>query len=308
MTFRLTVLLLAGMVLGPSFTSGAEGARPVKKTIRAEDGLAIVCEVRGKGDTALVFLHGWCGDRAYWKHQVDAFASDYRVVTLDQAGHGESGKDRKVWRVSSLAGDVAAVVKELGLKRVIVIGHSMGGPVGLLAAKRLPGAVVAVVGVDTLHNVEFKMPADVSKKFTDAFEKDFKGTMRAGLAGLLHDNTDADLKQWLTTRAEAQDRTMAVGLMRDMSALDQKALLKDVQVPVRCINSAGPFKFFTPTAVPTNKKYADFDAVTMEGVGHYPMLEKPAEFNAKLRNVLKEIALKKQPNDNSKQGPPGGKP
>src|SRR5262249_4124084 len=153
-------------------------------------GLNIVCEVRGKGDSALVFLHGWCGDREYWKHQAAAFAADYRVVTLDQAGHGESGKDRKLWIVSSLAGDVEAVVKALGLKRVILVGHSMGGPVALLAARRMPGTVVAVVGVDTLQNAEFKMPEEVSKKFLEGFAKDFKGTMRAGFGGLLHEKTD----------------------------------------------------------------------------------------------------------------------
>jgi multidrug efflux system membrane fusion protein len=58
---------------------------------------------------------------------------------------------------------------------------------------------------------------------------------------------------------------------------------------VRCINSAGGYKFFTPTAVETNKKYADFGAVTIDGIGHHPMLEKPDEFNRKLREVLKEL-------------------
>src|SRR5262245_56064210 len=77
---------------------GADGdATPIKKIVRADDGLSIVCEARGKGDTALVFLHGWCGDREYWKNQVDVFAPEYRVVALDQAGHGESGKDRTHW-------------------------------------------------------------------------------------------------------------------------------------------------------------------------------------------------------------------
>jgi hypothetical protein len=42
----------------------------------------------------------------------------------------------------------------------------------------------------------------------------------------------------------------------------------------------------------TNRKYADFNAVTLEGVSHYPMLEKPSEFNEKLRAVLKEFAAK----------------
>jgi len=293
---RCTALLFGTACLA-LLVSGAGGgdkdAKPAKKTIRAEDGLSIVCEVRGKGDTALVFLHGWCGDRAYWKNQVGAFAPDYRIVALDQAGHGESGKDRKVWNGSSLAGDVEAVVKVLGLKRVILIGHSMGGPVALRAAKRMPGTVVAVIGVDTLQNAEFKMPKEVTKKFMEGFEADFKGTMRAGFGGLLHEKTDPELKKWLLTRAEAQDQKMALALMRDLSSQDMKVLLKEAKVPVRCINSSGGFKFHTPTAIDVNKKYADYDAVLIEGVGHYPMVERPAEFNQKLRDVLKEFAAKK---------------
>ncbi len=117
--------------------------------------------------------------------------------------------------------------------------------------------------------------------------------MRAGLAGLLHDKTDAELKKWLVARAEAQDPKMAVGLMRDLSGLELKKLLKEARVSVRCINSAGGYRFFTPTAVAINKKYADYRAVTIDGVGHYPMLEKPAEFNDKLRDVLKEFATKR---------------
>ena len=265
----------------------------VKKTIRAVDGLGLVGEVRGQGDTALVFLHGWCGDREYWKHQVRPFAADYRVVTLDQAGHGESGKDRKVWSAAGLAGDVGAVAKSLGLKRVILIGHSMGGQVALLAAKRMPGTVVAVVGVDTLQNAESQLPEEVRTKFLADFDKDFKGTMRVVVAGMVHEKTDAELKEWLVTRAEAQDPKMALALMRDLFGLDTVTAFKEAKVPVRCINSAGGYQFFTPTAVETNKKYADFGAVTIEGVGHYPMLEKPDEFNRRLRDVLKEFATKK---------------
>jgi len=266
---------------------GAE--RPfAKKTIRAGDGLGLVGEVSGHGDTALVFLHGWCGDREYWKHQVGPFAADYRVVTLDQAGHGESGKDRKVWSAAGLAGDVEAVAKSLGLKRVILVGHSMGGPIALLAAKRMPGTVVAVVGVDSLHNAESQLPEEVRTKFLADFDKDFKGTMRVVVGGMVHEKTDAELKEWLVTRAEAQDPKM-VAIMRDLFGLDTVMAFKEAKVPVRCINSAGGYQFFTPTAVETNKKYADFGAVTIEGVGHYPMLEKPDEFNRRLRDVLKEV-------------------
>lgn len=270
----------------------ADGARLI---FRADDGLEIIGEVRGQGDTALVFLHGWCGDREYWKNQVGVFAADYRVVALDQAGHGESGKGRKAWTADGLAGDVEAVVKALGLKRVILVGHSMGGSVALLAAKRMPGTVVAVIGVDTLQNAEFKLPEEVRKSILDGVEKDFKGTVRVTIAGLLPEKADAELKTWLQTKAEGQDPKMALALMRDLFGLDTRKLLKEAKVPVRCINSAGGYKFFTPTAVETNKKYADFGAVTIDGVGHHPMLEKPDEFNRKLRDVLKELRPRSEP-------------
>jgi pimeloyl-ACP methyl ester carboxylesterase len=288
-----SLAVLVGLLAVPLAALGQDDAKPTKKTLRAADGVNIIYEVRGKGDTALVFLHGWCGDREYWKHQVEPFAADYRVVTLDQAGHGESGKDRKEWTVESLAGDVEALVKELGLRRVILVGHSMGGSVSLAAAKRMPGTVVAVVGVDTLQNVEYKWPEETRKQFVDGFEKDFKGTLRMMLGGLLPEKVDPELKKWLLTRAEDQDPTMAIGLMRDMTRLDGTTLMKAVGVPVRCINSTGGFQFHRPTEVAVNKKYADYNAVTIDAVGHYPMLEKPAEFNQKLRDVLKEFAGKK---------------
>lgn len=295
MTMRHTrlVYICSFIFLVPLASGSAGDAKLTKRTIRAADGLNIICEVGGKEDTALIFLHGWCGERAYWKHQVDAFAKEFRIVTVDQAGHGESGKDRKQWTTSSLAGDVEAIVKTLGLKRVILVGHSMGGPVSLMAAKRMPGTIVAVIGVDTLQNVEFKMPDEVTKKFIEGFAADFKGTMRAGLNGMLAEKTDPELKKWLITRAQAQDEKMAMGLMRDMMRLDSKTLLKDAKVPIRCINSAGGFQFFTPTAVDINKKYADYGAVLIDAVGHYPMLEKPEEFNRKLREVLKEFGGRK---------------
>jgi pimeloyl-ACP methyl ester carboxylesterase/nicotinamidase-related amidase len=272
---------------------GERDAKPVKKTFRADDGLEIIGEVRGQGDRAIIFLHGWCGDREYWKHQVEVFAADYRVVAIDQAGHGESGKGRKAWTADGLAGDVEAVVKALSLKRVILVGHSMGGLVALLAAKQMPGTVVAVVGVDSLQNAEFRLPDEVTKAILDGLEKDFKGTVRTMFDGQLSEKADTEVKKWIQTKAEGQDPKMALALTRDLFGLDTGKLLKEAKVPVRCINSAGGYQFFTPTVVETNKKYADFGAVTIEGVGHYPMLEKPDEFNRRLQGVLKEFATKK---------------
>ena len=169
----------------------------------------------------------------------------------------------------------------------------MAGQVALLAAKRMAGTVAAVVGVDTLQNAESQLPEEVTMKFLADFDNDFKSTMRVVVSGMVHKKTDAELKEWLVTRAEAKDPKMGLALMRDLFSLDTVTALKEAKVPVRCINSAGGYQFFTPTAVETNKKYADFGALTVDGVGHYPMLEKPDEFNRRLWDVLKEFATRK---------------
>jgi pimeloyl-ACP methyl ester carboxylesterase len=288
------LLPVSCLVIFSPLVSAARGdVQPVKGTARAANGLSIAYDVRGKGDTALVFLHGWCSDREAWKHQLDAFAGNYRVVAIDLGGHGKSGKDREQWSVTGLAGDVEAVVKALDLKRAILVGHSMGGMVALETAKRLPGTVVAVIGVETLQNAEYKQPEEQSKQILASFEADFKGTMRAGMRGMLPENVAPELRKWITAKAEAQDPTMALSLFREFPRLDLKALFQGAKVPVRCINSGGGFQFAVPTAGDVNKKYADYQAVLMDGVGHYPMLERPAEFNQKLRVVLKEFAPKK---------------
>jgi pimeloyl-ACP methyl ester carboxylesterase len=281
--------LVAAMVRG-----GGTDVQPIKKTFRAADGANLIGEVRGKGETALVFLHGWGGDREYWKNQVAVFAGDHRIVALDQAGHGESRTGRKDSNVNALAADVETVVKDLGLKRVILVGHSMGGPVALAAAKRLPGTVVAVIAVDTLHNAEEKFPAELAQKLLAEIEKDFKGTIRAGFfTGLLPEKADPELANWLAKKAEGQEPKMAVALMRDIFGLDNAKLLQEARVPVRCINSSGGYEFFKPITVDVNRKYADFAAVFIDAVGHYPMLEKPDEFNRDLREALKEFETKR---------------
>ena len=104
----------------------------------SEDGVPIYFQSRGQGDYTLVFVHGWCTDMSYWDAQIPSFRVYYRVVTLDLAGHGRSGRDRAVWSMEAFGQDVAAVVRKLDLNNVILIGHSLGGPV-VLEAARLPG-------------------------------------------------------------------------------------------------------------------------------------------------------------------------
>jgi alpha/beta hydrolase family protein len=126
-------------------------------TATSIDGVTIKYEVAGQGEPALVFVHCWSCNRRFWDDQVAYFAPRYRVVRLDLAGHGGSGRGRGDYTIETFGADAAAVIEQLALKRVILIGHSMGGPVAVEVEKRLGDRVIGVVGVDTFYT-GFKAP------------------------------------------------------------------------------------------------------------------------------------------------------
>jgi len=106
--------------------------------------------VRDSGDSsagpAVLLLHGWTASA-----DINFFAAyaclteSYRVIALDQRGHGRGLRSTEPFSLEDCADDAAALLDQLGVGRVIVVGYSMGGPVGLLLARRYPGLVAGLV-------------------------------------------------------------------------------------------------------------------------------------------------------------------
>ncbi len=85
----------------------------------------------------MVLIHGWSCDGNYWKEQIAPLKAKYTTVTVDLAGHGASGANRTDWSMGNFGEDVAAVVRQIHNQKVVLVGHSMGAPVALEAARRI---------------------------------------------------------------------------------------------------------------------------------------------------------------------------
>jgi pimeloyl-ACP methyl ester carboxylesterase len=256
--------------------------------VPAADGVPIHYTVEGKGDPALVFVHCLGCDRHLWDNQVPVFSKNHRVVTIDLPGHGESGKARKDYSIAGYGDDVKRVITKLDLKRVVLIGSSMGGPVALEAARLMPERVVAIVPVDTLHNVAERMPAEQVDAILKKISADYKGeTTKFMNQYLFAPTTPAAVKERLLSQATSLRPEMALRILRAAMTYDPTASLKMIKVPIRAINAD-----LTPTNLENNRKHApQFDAVIIKGVGHYPMLEDPVRFNELLKGVLNDLRM-----------------
>jgi pimeloyl-ACP methyl ester carboxylesterase len=258
--------------------------------VTAADGLPIHYEAKGKGEPALVFVHCWSCDRSLWENQVAVFSKNHRVVTIDLPGHGESGKRRSNWSIESYGDDVKRVVTKLGLKRVVLIGSSMGGPVVLEAARLMPERVVAIVPVDTLQNVEQKMSAEQVDAMVKQIQSDYKGQItQYANQYLFAPSTPPAVKDRVISKAIAMPQEVGMPIIKAASLYDPVSTLRTIKVPIRAINSD-----LFPTNLEGNRKYAaQFDAAIMKGVGHYPMLEDPTRFNELLAEVLRDLGKTK---------------
>ncbi len=265
----------------------AAPASPAPRTARSADGLAVAYDVRGQGKVAVVLLHCWACDRAFWKEQVEPLARRFRAVTIDLGGHGASGSDRSRFTVSSLGGDVQAVVEALKLERVVLVGHSLGGAVALDAARRMPGRVAGVVAVDALHDVEKPASRETVERLAALYEEDFAGTMAGMVRRMFPPGADPSVVDWVASRAAAARPGPAVALLRDYPDLDLARWMEAAAVPVRAIQSGPPVSPVTRIGV--NRRHGDYDASFMDGVGHYPMLERPAEFNRRLEAAIADV-------------------
>jgi pimeloyl-ACP methyl ester carboxylesterase len=250
------------------------------------DGVDIAYTEAGSGPVSLLFIHGGLASRAFWAPQLAELAGTFRMAALDLAGHGDSGRNRETWTIQAFAEDVRAVADAQDLRNVVLVGNSLGGAVALDAAALLTGRAIGVVGVDTLHEAEAVFTPEEARARGAAFRANFRGACTEMVHALFHPGEHLELQAWALRIMFAMDQEVVARIMEGLAEYDLGAAFRHAGVPIRAINGD-----LWPTAIDANRKVApDFDAVIMKGAGHYPMLERPGEFNRILTGIANELA------------------
>lgn len=130
--------------------------------VTVDDGVTIHGVEAGSGQP-IVFLHGVTLSAATWPYQLAGLQDRYRVIALDQRGHGRSECKQGMWGVPRMASDVAQVLSRLDLRDAIIVGHSMGGMITQqlcvdfpdLARERIAGVVLLSTAASISQGVPF---------------------------------------------------------------------------------------------------------------------------------------------------------
>jgi len=258
----------------------------MEKSILSTDGVRIHYKESGNGKICIVFVHGWLGNTEWWKNQEDYLWKQYRIVQLDLGGHGKSGRTRKNWTGEQYADDIKTVINQINTTEVILVGHSMAGAYVLLASRDLP-KVKAIILVDTLKDLDQDFSPEQAEQFIFSnYRKDFKSAVETIMPQYLFvEETPAKIKHQLQNEFLQNDSELAINALKPLYELDIRKAAQQVIIPVRAINSNA-----TPTSIENNRKYfKNYSLHEIYGTGHYPMLEKPEEFNSILKGVIEEL-------------------
>lgn len=250
------------------------------------DGSAIAYEAHGDGAPAVVLIHGWACDRTYWAGQLADLSRQGLVVAVDLSGHGESASTRTEWTIASFGADVSSVIVDLDIANVILVGHSMGADVALHAALHLAERIRGIVWVDQYGLLDDRLPDEQQVQNRLApFRSDFKSATQDFVRHLFSPPADPLLVERVSRAMSSMPESVAIPALEATwnHARVVGSLLAELRVPVIAINST---RTHTDAASLARR---GVDVMLMSEVGHFPMLEQPRQFNARLADALTDL-------------------
>jgi pimeloyl-ACP methyl ester carboxylesterase len=245
----------------------------------------------GTGNHTLVFAHCWAGNLGFWREQVPALAGKARLVLIDLPGHGQSSGGHTGDSMNYFARAVVAVMQDARVEKATLIGHSMGGPVIYRVYHQVPEKVSALVVLDAFLRRPNVPPAQASEFITPLRTPQYREFTRQFFGAMFPAPGTEPLRDSVLSEMVATPQPVMVDAMEGMFDPDQPDWsLPKTDLPLLAINSKGQMwdadgKDYIQSLSPK----ADYNV--MEGVGHWFMLERPAEFNSLLTDLLRKYNL-----------------
>ncbi len=260
--------------------------------VPSKDGTPISYETYGVGEPSLVFVHGWSCDARYWRAQLPHFSKSHRVVVLDLAGHGHSGSKRSLYSMKAFGEDVLAVTEAIGSRKIILIGHSMGGSVIAEAARLMPNKVIGLIGIDTLENIEYPMTRKEVDQMMAPLKKDFQTASRQFVKEMISPRTDPLIRNWILSDISAAPPAVALSAMSEMMSQyitgEAAKIFDEIRIPVFTVNGD-----LWPINYEANRRHMfSFDAIVLKEADHFLMMNRSEEFNNALEKAINTIKEK----------------
>ena len=255
-------------------------------------------QVKGSGNTAMLFAHGFGCDQNAWRRITDAFSGDHTIVLFDYVGAGRSDlsayDEKKYSTLEGYASDILDICNELKIKDAIFVGHSVSCMIGILASLQAPSLFKKMIFIGP-------SPCYInSEGYTGGFEREEIDTLfeimeddyilwSSSLAPkIMGEKQGNELKEELTESFCATDPEIAKAFARVTFLSDNR---KDLErVPVESLTLQCSEDIIAPLEVGTyfNAHTPGNTMVALKATGHCPHMSAPEETIEAMKAFVKK--------------------
>jgi pimeloyl-ACP methyl ester carboxylesterase len=289
--FLTIAIFFASLAIGGGEHAMATGSLTGEPSEAKLDGHRVNYVTLGNGREALVFVHGWMCNLNFWSRQAPAFAARSRVLAIDLPGHGKSDKSDVAYTMDLFARALDAVLRDAGVDRAVLVGHSMGTPVIREFYRKYPQKTLALVIVDG------PLRAFGDKKMMEQLIAPLRGPGYKDAASSFIDSmfgpdSTPELRKEVKGAMLSTPQSVAISAMEGMA---DESIWKEDKIDVPTLAIMAKSAFLPADAEQSYRGIApNLDYQMWEGVGHFLMMEKPREFNEALAGFLKKNGLLKK--------------
>ncbi len=251
--------------------------------------LSLNVNIKGEG-TPIIFVHGYTTTSGFWENQLETLSSNYKVITFDLRGHGDSDKPSSVsYKFENFVEDLRSLYDTLDINSAIVAGLSMGGAIVQKFVLDYPELVRALVLVGTTAHGRGRNEA----KNTTTLLKDLG--IEASSIELIRksfsNKTSKDIVEWAEREVVKTPLFAAEKAMQSLVDFDSRNQLSQINVPTLII--VGEEDKITPVeeSLLLHEKIINSELNIISNSAHFPMLENPSEFNQSMLNFLTKYKL-----------------
>jgi non-heme chloroperoxidase len=273
----------------------ASTARATSGFMTTADNRRLAYLDRGRG-APVVFIHGWSLGSAIWSLQTDWLAErGLRVVAYDRRGHAGSDKPADGYDFDTLAADLAAVLDQLDLNDVTLVGHSMGAgevarylarPGRKRIARTLLVAPTTPFALKTADNPD-GIDRAVYDKIVATLEADPPTYLAAGAPGFFGRGAEPEMVEWGLSIARQASVPALVKCLRAFSETDFRANMRAFTMPTLIVYGTGDVPSMAKNAARTAALIAGSRVAPYEGAPHGLFLTDPARFNRDLLEFIR---------------------
>jgi pimeloyl-ACP methyl ester carboxylesterase len=264
-----------------------------KKMILKKNGLKLAYYVYGEGEPTLVFVVAWIGSAELWIPQVDYFSQNFKMVTIDMRGAGESDKPADDYTIDLYVDDLNSIIEELQEKNIVLIGESMGAQIAIKYVATYPGKVSKLVLTGGTPKIiasdDFPdgFPLEVSQRLLILFQESYSRGLRTFIKFVFPEAGTEYLRESAFAVCQKTTKEIAINCFSNFLKEDLRPLLGKIDIPTLIIHGENDRLMLLEAAKYMHENISGSKMYVFKDKGHAPSITAADKINKILEEFIK---------------------